>query len=494
MADKIKKLEQEFNAASLAARNAFDKLQKWDTLPADYIAKNKDKYDEIQQSYKDAQEQKNNARKVLDTAKAEQKKASEAKSAESVYNKTLANLAKAEAKLGGYQGEENYISAYQAAQEAFNSVTNAGFTPKKALPEPKVTIPVSEQQGAQGTEGTEIEGPQSYSDALTYLTDPKNKESLIKAQQALSEFGYKGNKKGDPDVTFTAALNKAATAYANLPQAWRTGNLLDFIVSPVAGTSGTGTGDGSRYDPYGALLVWDKTKTKAELTTLFDNLGLDRDPTDKEVNSIYAKLNKKQKEQKATVTKYKMINGVRTQVTTPGFNQAEFVTDLVKDTKEYKDIVAKKATQEESKNLVAVQTLTNVANKNGITLDQEQLDSFANRVKRGEDVNIIANDIRRLAAIGQPDSIKKLIDQGVDLTTIYDPYKKLMSSVLEVNPNSIPLNDPTLRMAIGPDKEMSLYEYQRQLRKDNRWQYTNQARTEASDVARTVLKDFGFMG
>jgi hypothetical protein len=69
-----------------------------------------------------------------------------------------------------------------------------------------------------------------------------------------------------------------------------------------------------------------------------------------------------------------------------------------------------------------------------------------------------------------------------------------MGGVLEINPNSIPLNDPTLRMAIGPDKEMSLYEYQRMLRKDNRWQYTDQARTEAADVAKTVLRDFGFMG
>ena len=189
-----------------------------------------------------------------------------------------------------------------------------------------------------------------------------------------------------------------------------------------------------------------------------------------------------------------MINGVRTAVTTPGFNQAEFVTDLVKNTKEYKDIVAKKATQEESKILTSVQVLKNVADKNGITLDQDQLDSFADRIKRGEDATLVANDIRKLAAIGQPDNIKKLIEQGVDLATVYDPYKKLMGSILEVNPNSIPLNDPTLRMAIGPDKEMSLYEYQRELRKDNRWQYTNQARTEASDVARTVLKDFGFMG
>jgi hypothetical protein len=495
MADNIKKLEQEFNAASLEARTTFDKLKKWETLPVDYIKKNQDKYDEIQQAYKDAQEKKNNARKALDTAKGEQKKAAEAKTAETVYNKTLDNLARAELGLNGLKGEEKYIAAYQAAQEAFNSVTGLGATPKKTLPEPKVVLPVTDVQGTQGAEAQQIQGPTTYSDALTFLTDPKNKESLIRAQQGLTSFGYKGNIKGDPDATFTAALNKAATDYANLPVPWRTGSLLDFIVNPTAGATGAGgTGTGTKYDPYGTLSVWDKTKTKSELTTLFDNLGIDRDPTAKEVNDIYAQLDKKQKEQKATVTKYKVINGVRTAVTTPGFNQAEFVTDLVKNTKEYKDIVAKKATQEESKNLVATQTLRSVADKNGITLSPEQLNTFADRVKKGEDVSIVGNDIRKLAAIGQPDSVKKLIDSGVDLSTIYSPYKTLLAQTLEINPNSISLNDPTLRMAIGPEKEMSLYEYQRALRKDNRWQYTDQARGEAADVAKTVLKDFGFMG
>jgi hypothetical protein len=267
-----------------------------------------------------------------------------------------------------------------------------------------------------------------------------------------------------------------------------------LVIAEKEGTYRRPGGEGSEDKPFGSLAVWDKTKTKTELTALFNELGLDRDPTEKEIDSIYAKLDKKQKEQKATVTKYKTINGVRTQVTTPGFNQAAFIVDLVKNTKEYKDIVEKKATQEESKNLVSAQTLSNVAEKNGITLAPDQLQSFAARVKKGEDINLVANDIRKLAAIGQPDNIKKLIDQGVDLSTIYDPYRKLMGGVLEINPNSIPLNDPTLRMAIGPDKEMSLYEYQRMLRKDNRWQYTDQARAEASDVAKTVLKDFGFMG
>jgi hypothetical protein len=96
--------------------------------------------------------------------------------------------------------------------------------------------------------------------------------------------------------------------------------------------------------------------------------------------------------------------------------------------------------------------------------------------------------------LGYPDSIKQLIAQGTDLETIYSPYRARMASILEMDPAAIDLNDPTLRMAIGPDKEMTLYDFQRQLRKDNRWQYTNNARSEAADVTTTVLKNFGFMG
>jgi hypothetical protein len=69
-----------------------------------------------------------------------------------------------------------------------------------------------------------------------------------------------------------------------------------------------------------------------------------------------------------------------------------------------------------------------------------------------------------------------------------------MAPVLELNPDSISLNDPTLRGAIGQDKEMTLYDFQRSLRKDPRWQYTNNAREEVSDAALRVLKDFGFQG
>lgn len=358
-------------------------------------------------------------------------------------------------------------------------------------------VPVS---GA-GDAGTEEQKPEDFAgllktapDFVRNMSGPNRKLLATKLNEA---FGLKIPVVEVYTDALTAAYQSAISGaqgrYNQFKDIFTVDQYLAEKALETAAIKAAG-GDGTKYDPYGTLSVWDKVKTKSELTTLFDNLGLDRDPTDKEVNDIYAQLDKKQKEQKATVTKYKVINGVRTAVTTPGFNQAEFITGLVKGSQEYKDIVAKKAKQEESKNLVASNTLKSIADKNGITLSPEQLTTFADRVKKGEDISLVQNDIRKLAAIGQPENIKKLIDSGIDLSTIYDPYKKLMGSVLEINPNSIPLNDPTLRMAIGPEKEMSLYEYQRALRKDNRWQYTDQARTEASDVAKTVLKDFGFMG
>jgi len=449
--------------------------------------------------YKKYQDEKNALNKELKTFKAEEQAkkvdAATAKGAANIYTNALDELSKADLGLTGYKGNEKYVVAYRKAQEAYDTLTKSGVAPNVALPEPKIVIPVVEEKTALGPDGKPVKEP-TITEFIATITDPKNKQLLIDVQKDLAaNFGYKGPVNGSPSKDFMPALQKAYTDRAGLPEAWRGTDFRSFLSSPsVEGIVSTGTGTSGKYDPYGTLAVWDKTKTKSELTTLFSNLGIDRDPTDKEVNSIYAQLDKKQKEQKATVTKYKVINGVRTAVTTPGFNQGEFVTDLVKGTQEYKDIVAKKATQEESKTLVATQALQNTANKNGITLSPEQIDSFASRVKKGEDISLVQNDIRKLAAIGQPDNIKKLIDSGIDLATVYDPYKKLMGSTLEINPNSIELNDPTLRMAIGPDKEMSLYEYQRSLRKDNRWQYTDQARSEASDVAKTVLKDFGFMG
>jgi hypothetical protein len=137
------------------------------------------------------------------------------------------------------------------------------------------------------------------------------------------------------------------------------------------------------------------------------------------------------------------------------------------------------------------------ARANGFDLDTSfgsSINDWIQRLAKGESIETFKNTIRGAAKLGLPDKVANLLDQGLDLRDIYDPYKKVMASVLEVAPDSISLDDKTLRSAIGPEKEMSLYDFQRTLRKDPRWQYTNNAREESSNAVLGVLRNFGFQG
>jgi hypothetical protein len=117
------------------------------------------------------------------------------------------------------------------------------------------------------------------------------------------------------------------------------------------------------------------------------------------------------------------------------------------------------------------------------------------RLALGEiDPTRLEQDVRKLAAIGQPQFVRDLLGQGIDLDEIYSPYRKTMSRILELDEGQIDLTDPTLRMGINEKGDVNLYEYSKALRQDSRWQYTGNAREEVSDAALTVLRNFGFQG
>lgn len=144
-----------------------------------------------------------------------------------------------------------------------------------------------------------------------------------------------------------------------------------------------------------------------------------------------------------------------------------------------------------------LQALKATAAANGLDLDKNfgtQLQTWLQNINQGESVETYKQIIRGAAKLGLPDKVGSLLDLGVDLDTVYEPYKNIMYQVLEINPETINVNDATLRKAIGPNKEMSLYEWQDFLKKDPRWQYTNNARQSAYDAAKTVLQDFGMIG
>lgn len=157
--------------------------------------------------------------------------------------------------------------------------------------------------------------------------------------------------------------------------------------------------------------------------------------------------------------------------------------------------------------LQAFQTLQAIAKANGFSL-KDILPGISTTTTGGDleqavlqglaagtiDINRVAQDARILAGQGQPQYVRNLLNQGYDLENVYSPYKNQMAAVLEINPDMIDLNDPTLRSAITDKGDMNLFDFKRQLRQDDRWQYTQSARDEVSSGALKVLQDFGFMG
>ena len=141
--------------------------------------------------------------------------------------------------------------------------------------------------------------------------------------------------------------------------------------------------------------------------------------------------------------------------------------------------------------------LKQVAAANGFDLQEvygSKINDWVTRMAQGESVETFKSLIRDRAAVGLPDKVGNLLRQGLDLEDVYDPYRQIMASVLEIDKGSIKLTDPTLTNAFGADRELPLYEFKRSLRKDPRWQYTDSAREDVSTAALGILRDFGFQG
>ena len=110
------------------------------------------------------------------------------------------------------------------------------------------------------------------------------------------------------------------------------------------------------------------------------------------------------------------------------------------------------------------------------------------------DINRIAQDARIIAGTGQPEYVRNLLNQGYDLGQVYSPYKNIMASVLELNPEEIELKELSGYGLFSDKGGSNIYDFKRALRKDSRWQYTEQAREEVADTTLGILRDFGFQG
>ena len=143
--------------------------------------------------------------------------------------------------------------------------------------------------------------------------------------------------------------------------------------------------------------------------------------------------------------------------------------------------------------------LKQVAVANGVELSEGWFTSAARAIEGG-----LGTDEDYLGEIKQAAKSKfpvyaKQIDSGFNVNDLVSPYVNTMANVLELDPQQITADDPMIQRAIGQvdpktgePKVTGIWDFQQQLRKDPRWQRTDNAYKSYNDAAQSVLQMFGF--
>jgi hypothetical protein len=178
------------------------------------------------------------------------------------------------------------------------------------------------------------------------------------------------------------------------------------------------------------------------------------------------------------------------------FNQSRSLTDFaqkIKSSPAY--TMSTKGRQEIDSTKLRLQQLTRNL---GLGYAPQQLESQAINVMSGQQTfDQIELSLRSIAGEAFP-AFKDRILAGETITSIASPYVSSMSRILEMPDSSIDISDPNnqIRKAlIGDGKTPKpLWQFEQELFKDNRWQYTSNALETVDSISADVLRRFGVIG
>jgi hypothetical protein len=164
-------------------------------------------------------------------------------------------------------------------------------------------------------------------------------------------------------------------------------------------------------------------------------------------------------------------------------------------------VVARSGTIDFTKG-AAAQTLNNLrqyAADFGVQYDDTWFNRATTNILTAKDnEETYAASIRQIAKSRYP-TFAEQIDGGFTVRQLASPYIQTMSSILELDSGSIGLNDPFITQAMtglnteGKPATKPLWQFEQELRKDPRWNYTNNAQQSLMNTARQVLQDFGLV-
>lgn len=146
--------------------------------------------------------------------------------------------------------------------------------------------------------------------------------------------------------------------------------------------------------------------------------------------------------------------------------------------------------------------LTQMAKRNAYTINDGSLQTWVRSVAAGESsMEDYQQFIRRQTAASYPAFADEIM-AGADLSDVAAPYTNSMSQLLELPGDDVDmLKDPTIQRALnyrdpttGKVGAQTIYEFQDNVRKDKRWQFTDNAHQQALGLGARVLSTMGLGG
>tara|TARA_R110000823_G_scaffold312616_1_gene439401 strand:+ start:7360 stop:8346 length:987 start_codon:yes stop_codon:yes gene_type:complete len=143
-------------------------------------------------------------------------------------------------------------------------------------------------------------------------------------------------------------------------------------------------------------------------------------------------------------------------------------------------------------------TIADWSRTNGLGLSDDAVNNYVKRIAAGDITeNDVKQQLRNQYMVGTYPAWAEQIKAGQDPSDIASPYKQQMANLLEVDPETLDLNDNLLQMGLqgvnadGRPGVVPMYEFKKMIRKDDRWDKTENALAEYTSAGSSILKMFG---
>lgn len=270
---------------------------------------------------------------------------------------------------------------------------------------------------------------------------------------------------------------------------------LGAFNSALPGAGGVPTGPSSSVTEvdYGKSAVGDKSQgarqARKQIQEYFREV-IGRPGTAEEVEEMRVALVKAASRAKPVTTTVREGNRTVTRVT-PGFDIKSWATGYI----------STKFADEDVEGVLgeAQDRLKALARAYGVDMGESWYAAATKQVGKGTAVEDFLDEIKQ-TAIGRYPGLADRINKGSNVAQIASPYIQSKARILEIDPDTIDLDDMDIQQAIGFKDEKGAYstkplwQYETDLRRKPEWQYTKNAKDSYDTLMLKVLRDFGLMG